>query len=74
MEITYEKEKLRSYLESAFDRDSENTVLIDKYLIGREIEVDAIADGENVLVPGIMDHLERRKVLLVLDSLTYLQP
>lgn len=62
MEITYEEEKLRSYLESAFDRDSENPVLIDKYLIGREIEVDAIADGENVLIPGIMEHLERAGV------------
>ena len=62
MEITYEEKKLKSYLEAAFERDSQNTVLIDKYLIGREIEVDAVADGEDVLIPGIMEHLERAGV------------
>ena len=62
MEITYEEAKLRNYLEAAFERDSKNTVLIDKYLVGREIEVDAIADGDNILIPGIMEHLERAGV------------
>jgi carbamoyl-phosphate synthase large subunit len=62
MEIVHEEEKLKIYLKNAFKRDSENPVLIDKYLIGREIEVDAISDGEDVLIPGIMEHLERAGV------------
>ena len=62
MEITYDETKLATYLESAFKRDKKNPVLIDKYLTGREIEVDAICDGENILIPGIMEHLERAGV------------
>lgn len=62
MEITYEEEKLAHYLKEAFERDSENPVLIDEYLVGREIEVDAISDGEEILIPGIMEHLERAGV------------
>jgi len=59
MEITYEEEQLTRYLENAFDRDPENPILIDRYLMGREIEVDALCDGEEILIPGIMEHLER---------------
>ena len=59
MEITYEAHQLERYLLNAFDRDPENPVLIDRYLMGREIEVDALCDGENILIPGIMEHLER---------------
>ena len=59
MEITYEEEQLRRYLVNAFERDPENPVLIDRYLMGREIEVDALCDGEEILIPGIMEHLER---------------
>ena len=62
MEITYDEAKLSRYLEDAFKRDKKNPVLIDKYLTGREIEVDAICDGENILIPGIMEHLERAGV------------
>lgn len=62
MEITYTEEELRHYLQNAFERDSKNPVLIDKYLMGREIEVDAICDGEEILIPGIMEHLERAGV------------
>ena len=62
MEITYEEHKLEAYLKNAFERDSKNPVLIDKYLVGREIEVDAICDGEDILIPGIMEHLERAGV------------
>ena len=62
MEITYDENKLARYLEDAFIRDSKNPVLIDKYLTGREIEVDAICDGEDILIPGIMEHLERAGV------------
>ena len=59
MEITYNKEELEEYLSSAFVRDKKNPVLIDRYLLGTEIEVDAICDGEEVLIPGIMEHLDR---------------
>ncbi|MFV0440781.1 MAG: carbamoyl-phosphate synthase large subunit [Lachnospirales bacterium] len=59
MEITYDEKTLVSYLDKAFKADRHNPVLIDKYLNGVEIEVDAICDGENVLIPGIMEHLER---------------
>ena len=62
MEITYDENKLTQYLTDAFLRDSKNPVLIDKYLTGREIEVDAICDGEDILIPGIMEHLERAGV------------
>ena len=59
MEITYNKEELVKYLAEAFEKDSKNPVLIDRYLSGREIEVDAICDGTDVYIPGIMEHLER---------------
>ena len=62
MEINYEETKLVKYLEDAFNRDKKNPVLIDKYLTGREIEVDAICDGTDILIPGIMEHLERAGV------------
>jgi carbamoyl-phosphate synthase large subunit len=59
MEITYNEEELVRYLSDAFEKDSKNPVLIDRYLSGREIEVDAICDGTDVYIPGIMEHLER---------------
>ena len=62
MEITYEEHQLQKYLEEAFEKDSKNPVLIDRYLQGREIEVDAICDGTDVVIPGIMEHLERAGV------------
>lgn len=62
MEITYDEARLVQYLEAAFERDNKNPVLIDKYLTGREIEVDAICDQEDILIPGIMEHLERAGV------------
>lgn len=62
MEITYEEHQLVKYLEAAFVKDSKNPVLIDRYLSGREIEVDAICDGTDVVIPGIMEHLERAGV------------
>lgn len=62
MEITYDEKKLARYLENAFKRDNKNPVLIDMYLVGREIEVDAICDGDDILIPGIMEHLERAGV------------
>lgn len=62
MEICYEEKELIYYLENAFKKDKKNPVLIDKYLMGKEIEVDAISDGKSVLIPGIMEHLERAGV------------
>lgn len=62
MEITRNEEDLVRYLSDAFKKDQENPVLIDRYLGGRELEVDAICDGHDVLIPGIMEHLERAGV------------
>lgn len=62
MEITYGESELSYYLENAFEKDKKNPVLIDKYLMGRELEVDAICDGKEVLIPGVMEHLERAGV------------
>jgi len=62
MEITFDSENLRLYLKNAFDADKKNPVLIDCYLEGREMEADAICDGEDILIPGIMEHLERAGV------------
>ena len=61
MEITYSNEELTTYLNNAF-KLTKTPILIDKYLVGREIEVDAICDGEDILIPGIMEHLERAGV------------
>ena len=49
-------------MENAVEASPEHPVLIDRYLTGTEIEVDAICDGENVLIPGIMEHIERAGV------------
>ena len=62
MEIAYSEEECVQFLEQAFRKDKKNPVLIDKYLSGMEIEVDAIADGQDILIPGIMEHLERAGV------------
>lgn len=62
MEITYSKEEISHYLTDAFAKDKKNPILIDKYLMGKELEVDAISDGEDILIPGIMEHLERAGV------------
>lgn len=62
MEICHDEYNLVKYLEASFERDSANPVLIDKYLNGIELEVDAICDGEDVLISGVMEHLERAGV------------
>lgn len=62
MEIVYTEEELLHYMENAVKASPEHPVLIDRYLTGTEIEVDAICDGENVLIPGIMEHIERAGV------------
>ena len=62
MEIVQGETELIRYLTLALELDSRHAVLIDKYLQGKEVEVDAIADGERVLIPGIMEHIERAGV------------
>jgi carbamoyl-phosphate synthase large subunit len=62
MEIVYKEEELLHYMENAVRVNPEHPVLIDRYLTGKEIEVDAISDGETVLIPGIMEHIERAGV------------
>ena len=62
MEIVYNEPELLRYLALALEMDSHHPVLIDKYFQGIEVEVDAICDGENVLIPGVMQHIERAGV------------
>ncbi len=62
MEIVYNEEELKSYMERAVEINPEHPVLIDRYMIGREMEVDAISDGKTVLIPGIMEHIEKAGV------------
>src|SRR5690606_26190564 len=62
MEIVYHEQELIHYMKNAMKEHSEHPVLIDRYLTGKEIEVDAICDGETVLIPGIMEHVERAGV------------
>jgi len=62
MEIVYNEPELTRYLTLALEMDSQHPVLIDKYFQGKEVEVDAICDGEKVLIPGVMEHIERAGV------------
>lgn len=62
MEIVYSEAELSHYMENAVDASPEHPVLIDKYMVGKEVEVDAICDGETVIIPGIMEHIERAGV------------
>lgn len=62
MEIVYQEAELLHYMNNAVKINPQHPVLIDKYLTGKEIEVDAISDGNTVLIPGIMEHIERAGV------------
>ena len=62
MEIVYREEELLHYMEHAVETSPDHPILVDRYLTGIEIEVDGICDGENVLIPGIMEHIERAGV------------
>ena len=62
MQIVANEDQLRHYLKTAVEIDEDKPVLVDKYLEGREVEVDAICDGINVFVPGIMELVERTGV------------
>ena len=59
MIIAFNDEDIKEYMAIILAQNIENPVLIDKYLSGTEIEVDAICDGEDILIPGIMEHIER---------------
>ena len=59
MQIVSNEEQLRHYLKTAVEIDEDKPVLVDKYIIGKEVEVDAICDGHDVFVPGIMELVER---------------
>ncbi len=62
MQIVGNEEQLRHYLKTAVEIDEDRPVLVDKYIIGKEVEVDAICDGRDVFVPGIMELVERTGV------------
>ncbi|MBE1443186.1 carbamoyl-phosphate synthase large subunit [Paenibacillus sp. OAS669] len=62
MEIVYSDQDLLNYMEYAVKINPEHPVLIDRYMLGKEVEVDAICDKETVLIPGIMEHVERAGV------------
>lgn len=62
MQVVYTEEELRGYLEEATNAAQGHGVLIDEYIKGIEVEVDAISDGKDILIPGIMEHIERTGV------------
>ena len=62
MQIVSKEEDLRHYLKTAVEIDIDKPVLVDKYIMGKEVEVDAICDGQDVFVPGIMELVERTGV------------
>lgn len=62
MEIAYDEDSIRRYMRIIGRVKQEHPILVDKYMLGKEIEVDAVSDGENILIPGIMEHIERAGV------------
>ena len=62
MEIVANEDMLRHYLKTAVEVDEDRPVLVDKYIVGKEVEVDAICDGKDVFLPGIMELVERTGV------------
>lgn len=62
MQIVAKEEQLRHYLKTAVEIDKDKPVLVDKYIRGKEVEVDAVCDGRDVFVPGIMELVERTGV------------
>ncbi|MPL81523.1 Carbamoyl-phosphate synthase large chain [bioreactor metagenome] len=62
MEIVYNENELKDYMQRAVKASPEHPVLVDHYMQGTEVEVDAISDGIDVVIPGIMEHIERAGV------------
>jgi carbamoyl-phosphate synthase large subunit len=73
MEIVEDREQLERYLERLSEIGPEQPLLVDRYLNGLELEVDAVSDGEHVLIPAVMEHIERAGVHSG-DSLAVLPP
>lgn len=59
MIIAFNDDDIKEYMAIILAQNIENPILIDKYLMGIELEIDAICDGEDILIPGIMEHVER---------------
>ncbi|MEG1611273.1 MAG: carbamoyl-phosphate synthase large subunit [Alistipes sp.] len=59
MQIVSNEDRLRHYLQTAVEVNVDSPVLVDRYIMGKELEVDAICDGKDVFIPGIMEHVER---------------
>ena len=62
MEIVHDAGELVRYMKAATELDTGHRILVDKYLLGKEVEIDAVADGDSVFIPGIMEHIERAGV------------
>ncbi len=62
MAIAYDDKEIENYVNEINTIEQEHPILVDKYILGKEVEVDAICDGEDILIPGIMEHLERAGV------------
>jgi carbamoyl-phosphate synthase large subunit len=62
MEIVYDDKALEEYMSLAVEISTKHPILIDKYITGKEVEVDGICDGTDVVIPGIMEHVERAGV------------
>jgi len=62
MEIVYNEAELREYMQTAIEAAPDRPVLVDRYFLGKEMEVDCVADGEQVIIAGIMEHVERAGV------------
>ena len=59
MEIAYNDDNIRDFMRIINMTTQEHPILVDKYLMGREVEVDGVFDGEDILIPGVMEHVER---------------
>ena len=59
MQIAYNDKDIEDFMAIINMYSQEHPILVDKYLMGRELEVDAVCDGEDILIPGIMEHIER---------------
>lgn len=70
MEISYDETTLANYLADGFKNNPGQSILIDQYLNGKELEIDAVADGEQVLIVGIMEHIEKAGIHSG-DSMSY---
>ena len=70
MIIAFNDDDIIEYMEIILSHNIENPVLIDKFLMGTELEVDAICDGEDILIPGIMEHIERAASTPAIRSLS----